>query len=98
MSTAQTTLDLGDDEGWGPDPPLIECYDALCMMEPWLELVMLGYKTLETRTKCMRKRPGELLLASSRGVDHKAWYDDKVGGLLGDADRRARLPVPGKLA
>ena len=34
---------------------MIETYDALCLREPWLELILLGIKTEESRTKCLRK-------------------------------------------
>ena len=63
----------------------VETYDALCLKEPWLELILLGIKTLETRTKCMRHKSGDVVLASST-VDEDAWNDPLVGGLLTEAE------------
>lgn len=57
----------------------VQWYDALCLMEPWLELILCGYKTLETRTKCLRKKSGPVVLAASKGFDasHEAWLAGK---------------------
>ena len=60
----------------------VEVYDALCLKEPWLELILLGFKTLETRTKLMRKRSGPVVLCSSSEVDKGAWDAAWVGGRL----------------
>lgn len=76
----------------------IETYDALCLQEPYLELILLGLKTLETRTKCLRKKGGEVVLTSSKTYNKEAWADPKVGGLLNDAARARALEGLGQLA
>lgn len=77
---------------------MIRTYDALCLKEPWLELILLGIKTLESRTKCMRKKSGPVVLTSALQLDEVAWVDPNVGGLLdGAAKGRARSGV-GRLA
>lgn len=72
--------------------------DALCLKEPWLELVLLGIKTLETRTRCLRRRGGRVVLTSSRSIDFVAWGDPRVGGRLDTAARNRALGGLGKLA
>ncbi len=74
----------------------VATYDALCLKEPWLELILLGIKTLETRTKCMRKAPGQVVLASST-IDEAAWNDPLVGGLLSEAEAQRARDGLGKL-
>lgn len=70
---------------------MIETYDALCLKEPWLELILLGIKTLETRTKLMRKKSGPVVLCSSASIDEGAWHASWVGGRLDEAAKaRAR--------
>ena len=44
---------------------------CLSMKEPWLDLVLRGHKTIETRTWRTRHR-GPLLLASSKAIDEEA--------------------------
>jgi hypothetical protein len=68
---------------------MIETYDALALKEPWLELILLGIKTLETRTKCLRKFGGEVVLVSSKQLDEVFWDHPFVGGLL-DAEAKKR--------
>jgi hypothetical protein len=76
---------------------MIEYYSAFCMKEPWLELVLLKIKTLETRTKCLRKEGGPTVLASSLTIDEWAWNHPFIGGLLdATAKERARKGL-GKL-
>jgi hypothetical protein len=65
--------------------------DALCLREPWLELILVGIKTLETRTKCMRRKSGPVVLTSSQSCDEVAWDDPTVGGRLDDAARGRAL-------
>lgn len=76
---------------------MIEVYDALCLKEPWLELILLGIKTLETRTKCLFRDPRDLALASSKEYDERAWEDPTVGGRLDDVARARALAGLGKL-
>lgn len=76
----------------------IETHDALCLQEPWLELILLGLKTLETRTKCLRRKGGEVVLASSKNYDKAAWADPRVGGLLSDASKARALEGLGQIA
>lgn len=52
-------------------------------------LLVEGLKTLETRTTCLRKEGGEVVLTSSRSVDDRAWKNPLVGGRL-DADQKRR--------
>lgn len=75
---------------------MIEVYDALVLKEPWLELILLELKTLETRTKLMRKKSGDVVLCSSKGIDFLAWADPKVGGLLDAAAKHRALAGRGK--
>lgn len=76
----------------------VEVYDALCLQEPWLELILLGIKTLETRTKCLRKLSGLVLLTSSKNYDQVAWDAPGVGGRLGELGRERALRGLGKFA
>jgi hypothetical protein len=83
---------------------MIEIYDALCLKEPWLELILLAadgvtinIKTLETRTKCLRKTAGELVLVSSKGYDEEAWVHPWCGGRLDAAAKKRALDGLGKL-
>jgi len=75
---------------------MIEVYDALALKEPWLELILLELKTLETRTKLMRKKSGAVVLCSSKEVDVDAWTNPKVGGLLDAAAKARALAGVGK--
>lgn len=74
-----------------------ETYDALCLKEPWLELILLGIKTLETRTKCLRKSSGTVVFASSKEYDEVAWEDPRAGGRLDAASKQRALAGCGKL-
>lgn len=76
---------------------VIETYDALCLQEPWLELILLGIKTLETRTKCLRRSSGEVVLTSSQTYDEEAWNNQYVGGLLSEAEAKRALEGLGKM-
>lgn len=83
---------------------MIETYDALCLKEPWLELILLAadgvvlnIKTLETRTRCLRKTSGELVLASSATYDEAAWVHPWCGGRLDAAAKKRALDGLGKL-
>jgi hypothetical protein len=78
--------------------PLVETYDALCLREPWLELILLGHKLLETRTKCMRRVGGNVVLTSSQEVDEGMWRDSRVSVLLGAEGRARAESGRGKLA
>lgn len=75
----------------------VELYDALCLKEPWLELILLDIKGLETRTRLMRKKSGDVVLASSKSIDFVAWNDPDVGGRLDDAAKQRALAGLGKL-
>lgn len=75
---------------------MVELYDALCFKEPWLELMLLGLKGLETRTKLMRKRSGDVVFCSSKEVDTVAW-NNAVGGLLDAAAKERALAGLGKM-
>lgn len=75
---------------------MIEVYDALALKEPWLELILLELKTLETRTKLMRKKSGEVVLCSSKEIDFIAWTNPAVGGLLDEAAKMRALNGRGK--
>lgn len=75
----------------------IETLDGLCLQEPWLELILLGVKTLETRTKCLRKKGGSVVLTSSKTFDVGAWSDPVVGGLLDDDAKKRALAGLGKM-
>lgn len=77
---------------------MIECYDALCLKEPYLELIMCGIKTLESRTKIMRKKGGEVLLTSSATINEAAFNDPNVGGLLDAEAKQRALTGVGKFA
>lgn len=76
----------------------IEVMDALCLQEPWLELILSGVKTLETRTRCLRKTAGEVVLTSSKSVDEQAWGDANVGGIMTEEQRQRARSGLGKLA
>lgn len=75
----------------------VELYDALCFKEPWLELMLLDIKGLETRTKLMRKKSGDVVLASSKEIDQQFWDDPSVGGRLDAAAKQRALAGVGKL-
>lgn len=75
---------------------MIETYDALCLKEPWLELILLGIKKLETRTKLMRKKSGLVVLCSSVSFDEGAWHASWVGGRLDSAAQGRALAGLGK--
>ncbi len=75
---------------------MIQVWDALALKEPWLELILLGLKTLETRTKLMRKKSGDVVLCSSKEIDFVAWVNPAVGGLLNEAAKRRALAGLGK--
>ena len=79
------------------DGNLIEVYDELCLKEPWLELILIRIKTLETRTKCLFKEAREMVLASSLQIDQWAWDHPHVGGLLDAAAKARALAGLGKL-
>ena len=72
-------------------------YDALCLKEPYLELVLLGIKTLETRTKLMRKKSGPVVLCSSAEIDEGAWHAEWVGGRLDEAAKARAMAGRGKM-
>lgn len=76
---------------------MIETYKAICLKEPWLELILLLRKTLETRTRPMFKEPGDYVLASSKQYDEHAWDDPYVGGLLDSAAKERAMKGLGKL-
>lgn len=76
----------------------IETYDALCLQEPYLELILLGIKTLETRTKMLRKNGGEIVLTSSLSYNETAMNDPSAGGLLDAAAKKRALDGLGTFA
>lgn len=75
----------------------IETYSALCLKEPYLELILLGIKTLETRTKCLFKDARELVLTSSSEIDDVAWVNPASGRKLDDAAQARALNGLGKV-
>lgn len=72
-------------------------YRAICLKEPWLELILILRKRLETRTRPLFREPGNFVLASSKTYDERAWDDPCVGGLLDDLAKKRAMNGLGKL-
>lgn len=72
-------------------PPADDFYWALCLREPYLALIIERLKQLETRTRCLRKAGGPVVLCSSQQLDQGAWDNPQVGGLLSFGARAAAM-------
>jgi len=81
---------------YGRPEPALEVYDALCLQDPWLELILSGHKTLETRTKCLRKKSGPVVLASSQTLDMSP-LANQAAHVLDAAARQRAVAGRGKL-
>lgn len=76
------------------DPIPVTWYWALCLREPYLALILAGKKTLESRTRLLRREGGPVVLTSATKVDEEAWT--RLGYLLTAAQRdRAKAQLGG---
>lgn len=77
---------------------MIDTYCALALREPYLELLLMGLKTVETRTRCLRNGGGEVVLVRSLQINEEAWADSARGGLIPAVRREEILRSGGRLA